>query len=89
MQQPQHIASPLLKTQERVFTKEALRETSEPWKDRVTVLSVVATPSDEKWDNVEAILVRPDMRVAWVCRKTTAVSSAENALAAVLKWWFG
>lgn len=79
----------LLKTQERVFTKEALRETSEPWKDRVTVLSVVATPSDEKWDNVEAILVRPDMRVAWVCRKTTAVSSAENALAAVLKWWFG
>jgi 2-polyprenyl-6-methoxyphenol hydroxylase-like FAD-dependent oxidoreductase len=79
----------LLKTHRNILNEESLSEIAKPWKDSCRVLPRRATPSDEKWNDVDAILVRPDMRIAWVGRKSMEISNAEKSLVAVLKWWLG
>ncbi|KAJ0107259.1 hypothetical protein J7T55_007629 [Diaporthe amygdali] len=57
--------------------------------DRVNVLEVPVTTSGEKWKSVNALLVRPDFRVAWVARNDDEIERNQANLASVLKWWFG
>ncbi|KAG8157206.1 hypothetical protein KVR01_012914 [Diaporthe batatas] len=56
---------------------------------RVSVLAAPLTALDEKWRQVNAVLIRPDLRVAWVARDGTDVEASEAELARTLQWWLG
>lgn len=42
-----------------------------------------------KWAGVQAVLLRPDLRIAWVSREGPDLKKLQNALPRVLSWWVG
>jgi 2-polyprenyl-6-methoxyphenol hydroxylase-like FAD-dependent oxidoreductase len=59
------------------------------YEGRVQVLAAPVTPLAEKWKQVNAVLIRPDFRVAWVARNEGDIKANLAALANVLEWWLG
>jgi hypothetical protein len=43
----------------------------------------------EKWQNIDALLVRPDMRIAWVAKSELPIAEIQSSFAAALENWFG
>lgn len=56
---------------------------------RVCVLAAPMTALAEKWKQVYAVLVRPDLRVAWVARGDTDIEASQAGLVSILQWWLG
>lgn len=54
----------------------------------IKVLDGTVEPTSQKWSSFEAILVRPDLRVAWGFLEGDALSNDET-LTKTLSWWFG
>jgi hypothetical protein len=59
------------------------------WKDSVTVLPMMAENRGEKWQNIDALLVPPDMRIAWVAKSGLPIAEIQSSFAATLDNWFG
>lgn len=57
--------------------------------DRVHVLEAPVRGLAEKWKDVNAILVRPDFRVAWLAKNDADTEVSQGDLAKVLEWWLG
>lgn len=55
----------------------------------VHVLEAPVTALAEKWKQVNAVLIRPDFRVAWVARDDADIEVSQADLAKVLEWWLG
>jgi 2-polyprenyl-6-methoxyphenol hydroxylase-like FAD-dependent oxidoreductase len=66
-----------------------LRDVLEPWKDNITVLLMTSSNTRENWYDIDALLVRPDMRVAWVAMSDEPIAEIQSSFAAVLEYWFG
>lgn len=62
---------------------------SSPFSDQVKVLETEVEPKNDKWEGVRAILVRPDLRVAWVAPEGSEAESAKASLGTTLAWWLG
>lgn len=45
--------------------------------------------TSSKWAGVEAVLLRPDLRVAWVLREGSDPDMGLETLSSVLSWWCG
>lgn len=56
---------------------------------RVCVLAAPMKALAEKWKQVNAVLIRPDLRVAWVARDGTDIEASQAELAKTLQWWLG
>lgn len=56
---------------------------------RVNLLASQTSSSDSRWDDVYAVLIRPDLRIAWSCQKTDRGLKAKLSLTAVLQYWLG
>lgn len=55
----------------------------------INVLEAPMTALAEKWNKVNAVLIRQDFRVAWVARGDADIEVARSDLARVLDWWLG
>lgn len=57
------------------------------------VLKLLNTPLEvtdhSKWAGVQAVLLRPDLRIAWVFRDGIDMKKCQDALPRVLSWWAG
>lgn len=67
--------------------KDAFDDVLEAWSDRVTVLSMSAGSLRRR--NIVAVVVRPDMRIAWVAKGELPMSTQRSDLVWVLEHWFG
>lgn len=56
---------------------------------RIHVLEAPVTTLAEKWRQVNAVLIRPDFRVAWVARDDGDTKVSQADLAKTLEWWLG
>lgn len=56
---------------------------------RIHVLEAPVTTLAQKWKQVNAVLIRPDFRVAWVARDDTDTKVSQANLAKTLEWWLG
>lgn len=56
---------------------------------RVNLLAAPIKTLAEKWNQVNAVLIRPDLRVAWVARDDADSEVSQAELAGVLQWWLG
>ncbi|KAJ4394827.1 hypothetical protein N0V93_004047 [Gnomoniopsis smithogilvyi] len=43
----------------------------------------------QKWAGVQAVLLRPDLRIAWVSREGSSISERLKGLSTTLEWWNG
>ncbi|KAL1847452.1 hypothetical protein Plec18167_005157 [Paecilomyces lecythidis] len=68
---------------------EELHTICQRWADRVTRLSSSTFSSSHQWKDVVAVLVRPDLRIAWVFRRQESLSESSATLKSVLLRWFG
>ncbi|KAJ9397578.1 hypothetical protein DTO282F9_5583 [Paecilomyces variotii] len=59
------------------------------WNDKITTFSSSTFSTTHQWKDVVAVLIRPDMRIAWVFRRHTPITEGKKAIEAVLKCWFG
>ncbi|KAK5997654.1 Rifampicin monooxygenase [Cladobotryum mycophilum] len=59
------------------------------WSKRVTVLVSPTYSTSEVWNEVMAVLVRPDGRIAWVGRTKSGTEIMIDSLRQVLQRWFG
>lgn len=59
------------------------------WSDKVTVVCPATKASDEEWNGIEAVLLHPDMYIAWTLRSSDATENMAAPVVAVLRWWFG
>lgn len=66
-----------------------LDSVSKQWAERVANLQLTVAAEDESWGNLEALLLRPDMRIAWVARSKHSADEVRASLAIVLERWFG
>ena len=66
-----------------------LQAVAAKWAKRTTVIATSTSSSDSRWDGVIAVLIRPDMRIAWVGREKTMPTQRKSSLATILQWWFG
>ena len=66
-----------------------LKAVMKPWTDKVTVLPMTAEKRGGKWQNIDALLIRPDMRIAWVARSELPMAEIQSSFAAALEYWFG
>ncbi|KAH8773652.1 FAD binding domain-containing protein [Diaporthe sp. PMI_573] len=57
--------------------------------DQVHVLETPLVASGDKWNSVAALLIRPDLRVAWAASSDADIEVNEAKLAKVLQWWLG
>ncbi|CAN8099646.1 unnamed protein product [Discula destructiva] len=53
------------------------------------ILDIALEPNGKKWEGVKAILIRPDLRVAWVLREDSGPDLNVESLSNILSWWFG
>jgi len=58
------------------------------WQGKVKMLSMAAEDK-RPTSNIAALLVRPDMRIAWVARSELPMAVYMTGLVAVLEYWFG
>jgi hypothetical protein len=78
------------RTEQEIKSDETdLQVISRRWKDRLTALSISTASSVGSWEDIEALLVRPDMLIAWVARSQTPIVDIQSSLATVLEQWFG
>lgn len=70
-------------------TNKELQATCECWNDRVTALPSSNFSTNHQWKDIAAVLIRPDMHVAWVSRHQTPASESRLIMKNVLHWWFG
>jgi hypothetical protein len=56
------------------------------WIDKVTIICAATKAGDEKWNGVEAVLLRPDRYIAWTARSSDAIESMTASVVAVLRW---
>jgi hypothetical protein len=69
--------------------KSDLKSVLKTWTDRVTVLPMTAENRGKNWQNIHGLLVRPDMRIAWVAKSELSIVEIQSSFAAVLEYWFG
>ncbi|POS69803.1 FAD binding domain-containing protein [Diaporthe helianthi] len=62
---------------------------ADKYKGRVCVLKAPLTTMAEKWNKANAVLIRPDLRVAWVARDDMDIDVSQAELANTLQWWLG
>lgn len=62
--------------------------TAKKYKGKVKILDRTVETTSQKWSSVQAILVRPDLRIAWVSTGGDALTN-EEALTRTLSWCFG
>jgi 2-polyprenyl-6-methoxyphenol hydroxylase-like FAD-dependent oxidoreductase len=74
-------------TEEAEVGKQDFKAVLDLWAHKVTVLSMTAENKGLK--DINALLVRPDMRIAWVARSELAIAKCQSDLVAVLGYWFG
>lgn len=55
----------------------------------VHVLEAPVRGLAEKWKKVNAMLIRPDFRVAWVAKDDDDTEESQADLAKILEWWLG
>lgn len=55
----------------------------------VHVVEAPVTALAGKWKQVNAVLIRPDLRVAWVARNNADINVSQADLAKALEWWLG
>lgn len=60
----------------------------ERYPGKIRLLEKPVEPVGQKWQHHKALLLRPDLRVAWASRARDS-PSAEESLTAVLSWWLG
>lgn len=67
----------------------SLESILKPWASRLTVISFSPGKREGRWQSISALLVRPDMRIAWVATSESLITETQYTLAAVLEHWFG
>jgi hypothetical protein len=55
----------------------------------VEVSDITVNSRDSMWKDVSVVLVRPDMRIAWIARDNTPAEAKSIYFSIVLGWWFG
>ena len=55
----------------------------------VEVSDIIVNSKESMWKDVSAILVRPDMRIAWIARDNTPAEARRVSFSIVLGWWLG
>ncbi|GAD99518.1 monooxygenase [Paecilomyces variotii No. 5] len=68
---------------------EELHTICQHWADRVTKVSSSTFSTNRQWKDVIAVLIRPDMRIAWVSTRQVPLSRSKETLESVLLHWFG
>lgn len=56
---------------------------------KVRTVGKVLKPTNPKWNGVATVLIRPDLRVAWVAREGSEMRTTEEAITRVVRWWVG
>lgn len=59
------------------------------YKGQFKLLDKTLATTSEKWAGVKAVLLRPDLRVAWVSREGSDHHMRLKALSSALSWWCG
>lgn len=67
----------------------ALRQVAQSWSSKVKTLSNLTLTKGEKWEGVDAFLLRPDLHIAWICRHEDRSTDWAASLEETLVWWFG
>lgn len=62
---------------------------SEKYSNKVGIVEKALKPTADKWKNVDGILIRPDLRIAWVARKGDDAKASREKLEKTLSWWLG
>lgn len=57
--------------------------------DKIRLLENSLNATDPKWDGVAAVLIRPDLRVAWVARAGSDIKTTQENFTKVVGWWIG
>lgn len=65
-----------------------VRDEASRWQSQLNVLTCQTESLDARWDNVVAVLVRPDLRVVWAGQTTVMDGDLSMSLRAVLRRWF-
>ena len=65
--------------------RSALHDVATGWTDRVELISARCY---EHPPNLDAMLIRPDLYVAWICRSDDKTNASERTLRAALEKWF-
>lgn len=93
-----HEHTVLQAAKENVFVLASVRHGTGPahalnlpnnYQDQCKILDAALEPTGKKWEGVQAVLLRPDLRVAWVLRETSGTALHSDAPSDVLLWWFG
>lgn len=58
-------------------------------KGKVRALDSPLEATAQKWAGVKAVLLRPDLRIAWVLRDGSSPDVRLETLSSILSWWFG
>ncbi|KUI58058.1 putative aromatic compound monooxygenase YhjG [Cytospora mali] len=67
--------------------EQVVRSSNRP--DQVRILDKVLQPTSPKWKGITAVLIRPDLRIAWVAREGSNVTTTQESFTRVLEWWVG
>ncbi|ROV97254.1 hypothetical protein VSDG_04772 [Cytospora chrysosperma] len=59
------------------------------YSDKIRLLENSLNATDPKWDGVAAVLIRPDLRVAWVAREGSDIKTTQENFTKVVGWWIG
>ncbi|ROV90920.1 hypothetical protein VMCG_09961 [Cytospora schulzeri] len=59
------------------------------YSDNVRILDKLLNATNPRWDGVAAVLIRPDLRVAWVAREGFDITTAQNSFRKIVEWWLG